>query len=40
MRRNVVRSLGAESSAFDQKELERLYAVFKVSVNINAEYND
>lgn len=30
MRRNAVRSIGAESSLFDQKELEQLYAVFKV----------
>ncbi|XP_032223477.2 TBC1 domain family member 9 [Nematostella vectensis] len=29
MRRNAVRSIGAESSDFDQKELEQLYAVFK-----------
>ncbi|KAK3713993.1 hypothetical protein QZH41_018780 [Actinostola sp. cb2023] len=31
MRRNVVRTIGAESSVFNQKELEQLYAVFKVS---------
>jgi len=30
MRRNAVRSIGVEACLFDQKELEQLYAVFKV----------
>ena len=30
MRRNAVRSIGIEACLFDQKELEQLYAVFKV----------
>lgn len=30
MRRNAVRSIGVETCLFDQKELEQLYAVFKV----------
>lgn len=31
MRRNAVRSIGVEACLFEQKELEQLYAVFKVS---------
>ena len=30
MRRNAVRSIGVEACLFQQKELEQLYAVFKV----------
>ena len=30
MRRTAVRSIGEEACLFDQKELEQLYAVFKV----------
>ena len=30
MRRNAVRSIGVEACLFDQKELEQLYALFKV----------
>lgn len=30
MRRNAVRSIGVDACLFDQKELEQLYAVFKV----------
>ena len=30
MRRTAVRSIGVEACLFDQKELEQLYAVFKV----------
>ena len=30
MRRNAVRSIGVETCLFQQKELEQLYAVFKV----------
>ena len=33
MRRNAVRSMGVETCLFEQKELEQLYAVFKVSVH-------
>lgn len=32
MRRNAVRSIGVETCLFEQKELEQLYAVFKVTV--------
>ena len=31
MRRNAVRSIGVEACLFEQKELEQLYAVFKVT---------
>ena len=31
MRRNAVRSIGVEACLFQQKELEQLYAVFKVT---------
>ena len=34
MRRNAVRSIGVEACLFDQKELEQLYAVFKVCPGI------
>ena len=30
MRRNAARSIGVEACLFQQKELEQLYAVFKV----------
>lgn len=33
MRRNAVRSMGVETCLFEQKELEQLYAVFKVSLH-------
>ena len=34
MRRNAVRSIAVETSLFGQKELEQLYAAFKVIVAI------
>lgn len=34
MRRNAVRSIGVEACLFEQKELEQLYAVFKVSASL------
>ena len=34
MRRNAVRSIAGETTLFGQKELEQLYAAFKVTVSV------
>ena len=40
MRRNAVRSIGVEACLFEQKELEQLYAVFKVTQDFSVDGSD